>query len=136
MNEQVEPVKVHLTGAEPGVLGAGPAPARRYTAHYETFQLTANDPVQCILPEDDSRVETYILALDNDIVIGTRNQVAAAQNTVASVPYPIGAYVPAKSTGGSLVPFPVKDCDAVYAGVTTTNSNSRVSVAAYYRSKG
>lgn len=136
MNEQIEAVHVHVASVADGVTVPGqPRPGRRYRAHYETFQLTANDPVQCILPEDGDRVEAYVLALDNDIVIGTKNQVSATQNTAASVPYPIGAYVPAKTTGGSLIPFPVKDCDAVYAGVTTTGSNSRVSVAAYYRSR-
>lgn len=135
MNE-IEPVQVHIASiAEHAMLPAPPpqGPAR-YRAHYETFQLTASDPVQCILPEAEDRVEAYVLALDNDIVIGTKNQVSATQNTASSVPYPIGTYVPSKTTAGSIVPFPVRDCDAVYAGVTTTGSNSRVSVAAYYRS--
>lgn len=134
-----EPVRVHLESVAEQVAAALPAvlparPVRGYSARYETFVLTANDPVQCILPEDPDRAEAYVLALDNDILIGTRNQVSAAQNTASGVPYPIGAYVPAKTTAGSVVPFGVRDCGAVYAGVTTTGSNSRVSVAAYYRS--
>jgi len=135
MSEQLEAVHVHVASvAQDVTLPGRERPAQRYRAHYETFQLTASDPVQCILPEDPDRAEAYVMALDNDVVIGTRNQVSAAQNTAANVPYPIGAYIPAKTNGGSLIPFCVKDCDAVYAGVTTTGSNSRVSVAAYYRS--
>jgi hypothetical protein len=133
---EIVPIPVHVKSAEPGLLQAPPASAREvWTARYETVQLTANDPVQCILPEDPDRAEAWVIALDNDIIIGTKNQVSATQNTVSGVPYPIGAYIPAKTTGGSLIPFPVRDCDAVFAGVTVTNSNSRVSVAAYYRSK-
>jgi hypothetical protein len=125
------PIKVHVASIGTEASAAMPSvPSREvWTAHYETFQLTANDPVQCILPEDATRVVAYILALDVDIVIGTKNQAAASQNTVANVPYPIGTYVPKALTS----PYPVQDCDAVYAGVTTS-ANSRVSVAAYYRS--
>ena len=130
-----EPIKVHVASisddARPAPSGR---PQERYRGVYTTVQLTANDPVQNILPEDPDRVEAYVIALDNDIVIGTQNQVRAEQNTTADVPYPIGSYVPAKTAGGSFIPFPVRDCNAVFAGVTTTASNSRVSVAAYYRS--
>jgi hypothetical protein len=135
MSTDAPPIRVHVASVSDE---ARPAPSgrsqERYRAVYTTVQLTASDPVQDILPEDPDRVEAYVIALDNDIVIGTRNQVSAEQNTAAGVPYPIGAFIPAKTTGGSLIPFPVKDCNAVYAGVTTTASNSRVSVAAYYRS--
>ena len=134
-SEKIPTVNVHVASAEPGIMAPHPQAHSRYTAHYETFQLTANDPVACILPEDPDRVEAFVLALDNDIVIGTKNQASAAQNTISGVPYPIGCYVPAKTDGGSITPFPVRDCDAVFAGVTTTAANSRVSVAAYYRSK-
>lgn len=130
--ESYEPVKVHV--ANLGEL-AGPTAAKphSYEGKYETFQLTANDPVQCILPEDPDRVEAYVWSLDNDVLIGTKQQVQAANNTVSSVPYPIGAYLPAKTTAGVIEKLPVKDCQAVFAGVTTTASNSRVCVAAYYR---
>lgn len=131
--ETYEPVRVHVASVESGVQLAAPKAARRgYRAHYETFALTANDPVQCILPEDEDRVEAFVLTLDQDIVIGTKSQCSAGSNTVTSVPQPIGTYIPAKTNGGAIFPFPVKDCNAVYAGVTTS-SNSRVSVAAYYR---
>jgi len=131
---EVPPIRVHVASVESGVSMGAPAAARRkYRAHYETFVLTANDPVQCILPEDSDRVEAFVLALDNDILIGTKGQVGAGNNTVAGVAQPIGTYLLAKTNGGAIFPFPVKDCDALFAGVTTTGSNSRVSVAAYYR---
>lgn len=129
-------VSVHLASvsaeASAGIAGT-PRPERSWKGRYTTFVLTAADPVQCILEEDPDRVEAYVLALDNDVVIGTKGQVQATQNTAANVPQPIGAYVPSKANGGSIVPFPVRDSGAVYAGVTTTAASSRVSVAAYYR---
>lgn len=136
---QMEPVPVHLASIAAGIAdarktdgaGAGhPVPRGVYT----TFVLTADDPVQCILPADDDRLQAHVSALDNDIVIGTRNQAQAAQNTAANVPQPIGGYIPSKTSGGSIIPYPVRDCGAVFAGATTTASNSRVSVLAYYRS--
>jgi hypothetical protein len=129
------PVPVHVASVAPDARSAMTAPAREcYRGVYTTVQLTANDPVQCILPEDPGRVEAYVVSLDNDIVIGTQNQVSAAQNTASGTPYPIGAYLQAMPTSWATPPFCVKDCNAVYAGVTTTETNSRVTVAAYYRS--
>lgn len=134
----VEPVTIHLASvsaeAAETMSSRKPNGARACVGRYTTFQLTEADPVQCILEEDLHRLEAYVIALDNDIVIGTRGQVQADPNTAQDVPYPIGTLIPSKTTGGSLMAFPVHDNGAVYAGVTTIASNSRVSVAAYYRS--
>lgn len=126
-----EPVKVHIASAEAGVQLGGTAEATQKgcRAVYQTVTLTANDPVQPILPADPSREIAYVQALDNDIVIaGTRGIAGSAVNTTAGAP-PDGTVVPKANT----VPYPVHDNGAVFAGVTTTGSNSRVSVAAYYR---
>lgn len=130
-----EPIRVKLDNAEQ-LLGQAAGPPRKrpvYRAHYETFVLTANDPLQCILPQDDDRVIAHIIPLDNDVVIGPKAVINPAANQVASVPTPMGTLVPAKTTAGAAVLYPVLDNNAVYATLTTTASNSRVSVSATYR---
>lgn len=120
-------VDVHLLSAEDGVLDGLAGKRRRVLSRYETYVLTSNDPVQCILPQDEDRIEYTIIALDNDIVLGpTKGVVGAAVNTVASVPNPNGGYIP-KS-----LQFVFKDTGQVYAGVTTVASNSRVTVIDTY----
>ena len=124
------PIGVHVVSIAAGAeLGHAQPAQRGYRAHYETFVLTSNDPVQCILPEDADRLEAYVTSPDNDIVIGPRGVVIAPANTVTNTPNPQGTLVPHTLTA----PFPVRDCNAVFAGVTTTATASRVSVAAYYR---
>lgn len=122
----VEAAPVHITGSD---IPLGRKP-RRCVARYETYVLTANDPTMCILPENPDREIAFVQAIDNDIVLGpTKAVVGAAQNTVTSVPNPNGTYLPKANT----VPYPVLDSNAVYAGVTTTSSSSRVSVTDYFR---
>jgi len=124
------PVSVHIASADPGALPPGAKHAHRSRGMYQTFVLTAADPAQCILPEDENREIAYIKALDNDIMIGpSAGVVGAAVNTVASVPNPNGTLVQKSDTA----PYPVHDNGAVYAGITTTGSSSRVTVAAYYK---
>jgi hypothetical protein len=126
-SETIPAVKIHVESAAPGVLGGQPE-RRRVLTRYETYVLTANDPVQCILPQDDNRVEYTVIAIDNDIVLGPTKGVAGAPaNTVANVPSPNGGYVP-KGLPGLLL----KDTNQVYAGVTTTATNSRVTVIDTY----
>jgi hypothetical protein len=126
----IEPIQViaHIKSSDVSLDGAAP----RLRTSYETFVLTANDPAQCILPEDDRRVCAYVQAIDNDIVLGpTKAVVNNPVNTVANVPQPNGAYVPKANTA----PYPVYDSNAVYAGITITASNSRVTVVATYRER-
>jgi hypothetical protein len=124
--DTIPAVKVHVESAAPGVLG-GQLKKRQVLSRYETYVLTASDPAQCILPQDDDRIEYTIIALDNDIILGpTKGVVAAPVNTVASVPNPNGGYIP-KS-----LRFVFKDTNQVYAGITTAASNSRVTVIHTY----
>lgn len=126
-DREVTPVHVHI--ASSAVPAAGP-PAARYRTMFETYVLTAGDPVMCILPEDSSRYCALVQAIDNDIVLGPSAGVAgSAVNTVASVPNPNGAYVPKANTA----PVRLEGGNAVFAGVTTTATASRVSVIATYR---
>jgi hypothetical protein len=130
-SETIPAVKVHVESASPGVLD-GQTGKRRVLSRYETYVLTASDPAQCILPQDEDRIEYTIIALDNDIILGpTKGVVGAGVNTVASVPNPNGGYIP-KS-----LRFVFKDTNQVYAGVTTTATNSRVTVIdSYYEVPG
>lgn len=127
----LEPLIVHVENAHEINAKAAPAaaPSPAYVGKYETIVLTANDPVQSLLAEDSSRRIAFVQALDNDVVVGTHGQVAAAANTVSDVPQPQGAYIP-KANGS---PTPIVDCNAVWVGITTTTSNSRVSVLSFYR---
>lgn len=128
MPEPYDPLVVHLASAAPGVLAGAPK-ARRVLSRYLTYVLTAGDPAQCILPQDDDRIEYTIIAIDNDVVLGpTKGVVGAAVNTVANVPTPNGGYVPKGLPGLQRL----KDTNQVYAGITTTASNSRVTVIDTY----
>ena len=119
-------VSVHLLSAEPGILAGAPK-ARRILTRYETYVLTVNDPVQCILPQDEDRIEYTIIALDNDIILGPTKGVAGAPvNTVVNVPNPNGGYIPKQ------LRFFLKDTGQVYAGVTTIATSSRVTVVDTY----
>jgi len=113
-----------------------PAPRKRYRSTYQTIVLTADDPVQLILPDSDLRVIAYVVTLDNDIVLSNNfGDAQSALNVKSGTPFPIGCLVPAKGTGGASFPFPVIDSARVYAGVTTTATNSRVAITAVYRSE-
>jgi hypothetical protein len=125
--ETIPAVRIHVASAEPGVLGGQPK-KRRVLSRYETYVLTASDPAQCILPQDEDRIAYTIIALDNDIVLGpTKGVVGAGVNTVANVPSPNGGYIPKGLPGLRL-----RDTNQVFAGVTTTASNSRVTVIDTY----
>jgi hypothetical protein len=72
-----DPVSVRLVGSTPTEPWFG--------GRYETVVLTAKDPVQSILAEDEDREIAYVQALDNDIVIGPKNVVAVAGNQTADM---------------------------------------------------
>jgi hypothetical protein len=63
------------------------------------------------------------------MLASSEGDAGAAGNSRTTVTNPSGAVIPK----ANLAPWPVQDNRAVYAGVTTTASNSRVSVVAYYR---
>lgn len=120
------PVPVHVVS---GALLAAPK-RELHRTEYLTVVLTADDPVQQLLPQSPNRVCAWLQALDNDVVIGKdTSQAGAATNTVASNPRPSGAVIPKANTA----PYPLDSNDVVYVGLTTTGSASRVSVTAVYR---
>ena len=127
-DELAPPIRVHVASMDASAQ-LGPAPAggkRKRRGVYTTVVLTANDPVQNLLPEDPARVSAWIITLDHYIVIGTYTQVQAAQNSAASVPMPIGAYLPVTTN-----PVIIHDTNAVFGGITQA-ANTRVTVAAFY----
>jgi len=119
-------MKVHIVGDATKV---EPRPERRRVT-LGTVVLTADDTAQELLPPADDRVCAYILSLDNDVVIGKdKATVMSPSNTKTNVPQPSGAVVPKSLTAWT----PLETSDRVWAGVTTTATNSRVSVISVYR---
>jgi hypothetical protein len=93
-----------------------------------TVVLSATNPVLPLLPVDPEREDAAILAVDNPVVIAqSYEQAANPANTVANVPQPIGTYIPVG------VRWPVKATGATWVGLTTTATNSRVSVMVFKR---
>lgn len=130
---KITPVPIHVASVAAGLAlsdtsqGTTP-PKRQFRTKYETFVLTANDQSECILAQADDRDEFFVLAVDNDVVIGPTKGVAAnPSNIVAGTPNATGAYCPKGILMG-----PFQDNGQLYAGVTTTASSSRVTVISTY----
>lgn len=122
------PVHVHIVSS-----GVAPRPRKQKRTVFSTVVLTANEPVQEILPKSENRVCAYVQAIDNDIVLATTfAQGQSKANTATSVPFPSGMYLPSKTNGGSIQPFRIDGNDLIFAAATTTGSNSRVAVSATY----
>lgn len=119
-------LKVHIASSD--VHPEAPARKQRRTV-FNTVVLTANEPVQEILPKSENRYCAYVQAIDNDIVLASNlAQGQAKVNTAASVPSPSGAYLPKANTA----PLKLDGNDLIYAAATTTASNTRVAVTAIY----
>jgi hypothetical protein len=124
----LEPVPVHIVSSAPEL--RVPPGQPRHRMEYLTVVLQPLDLVQMLLPQSEDRICAWIQPLDEDIVIGKDPaMVGASNNTVTNVPSPSGALIPATN----LQPYPIDSHDAVFAGATVTNANSRVSVTATYR---
>jgi hypothetical protein len=99
-------------------------PTQRRRATFTTVVITTDEPGRLILSQNEYRVCAWVQPIDASIVLGsTIAEVSAPQNTVASVPSPSGAYIPVTNTS----PYQVDTTDAVYAGLTTNDTN-RVAV--------
>lgn len=97
---------------------------RRKAIRTRTLILTADNPVQDLLPQAEERCEAYVLQCgDNDIVIAhSGTQAKAASNAVATPPNPSGALI----IKTCLFPVPVPTNDRVW--VTSPAFPTRVSV--------
>lgn len=121
--EQFGPVRMHLESVAEGIL----SPRRRKVVRFETFVLTANDPVQCILPDNPDRCAAYVHAFDNYVALAvTRGQGAdntgiADLSVAATQVY--GQLVSSADTG----PTPVGGTNAVFAACATAKP-ARVTV--------
>lgn len=93
-----------------------------------TVVLSSVQPTAILLPRDPEREAADILAVDNAVVIAaTQAQAGAAQNTVTDTPQPSGAWIPVGTR------YTIRATGVVWAGITTTATNSRVSVVVYKR---
>lgn len=115
--EVVDPVDVALPETYIPISVRDESPALG-SAHCVT--LSANNPVRPVLPQDPRRRRALLLAVDNDVYIGSSLEVAQAAEggTTSGAAF----YLP-KS-----IPVPVTSKAAFWAAATTTSSSSRVSV--------
>lgn len=91
-------------------------------SHFTMVLSTGTNPVDQILGRDYDRVSAQLLSVDEDIVIAQSRELAeSANNQVASVPTPSGAYIP-KGLWVS-----IGHCDQVWAAATSATP-TRVSV--------
>jgi hypothetical protein len=105
MSEHVsEPVLVHIAGSDLPLTDHRPAPTRkRRGVSLRSFTLTANDPVQQILPLNTNRCEAWAQALTNPITVyGSRADAQAGTG---------GITIPATNT----VPYPLNTTDPIWA---------------------
>lgn len=109
-----ESIRVHLASSD---VPLPPAAPKQYRTVFMTITLTADDPVQPLLPASDDREIAYVQALDNDITLGNSRGTA-----------PNGAVIPHTNLG----PYPVKESGSVFVAMTAS-TDSRVSVTAVYR---
>jgi hypothetical protein len=104
MSEHVsEPVLVHIAGSSLPV-DRPPATGKRRGASLRSFTLTANDPVQPILPLNINRCEAWVQALTNPITVYTSLADAKAGGNG-------GVTIPATNT----VPYPMNTTDQIWA---------------------
>jgi hypothetical protein len=115
--EDYAAVRVHVTNPVAITTGAD------QFGIYETIVVPAAT-VQQILPRDVLRQFAYITSIDEAIVIGTTlEQVQGANNLVAAVPNPSGAYLPILTTTP-----PIRHNDPVYCVNTHATLPTRVVV--------
>jgi hypothetical protein len=115
--EDYAALKVFVTNAVETTTGAAQFGA------YETI-VVPPATVQQLLPHDPLRQFAYITPIDEAIVLGTTlEQCQGANNLVAAVPNPSGAYLPALATTP-----PIRHSDPVYCVNTHATLPTRVTV--------
>lgn len=88
--------------------------------------LNANQPIAQILPLDSHRRNAVIMAVDNDVYLtGNKGDAINVSGTTTGT---AGFYLPAK------VPVPIECKSPLWAAVTSTGSNSRVSIMSFRES--
>lgn len=92
-----------------------------------TLTLGPNNPYLPVLPRDMKRRRAVVLAVDNDVVLCESKELAQTvaglvSGGAAATSLANGFYLP-KGT-----PLPIESRDWMFAVVTTTSGNSRVSV--------
>lgn len=117
-------IPVHIASAADGVslgaVGASRTRRRQHGALYDTILFVAAESAQSILPQSDTRVIAFIVALDGAVVIGSSKSDAAAG---------VGTTVPQNTA------WPVDDDRPVFAAPSpalTGSATARLSVQATY----
>lgn len=97
---EVQPIPVHLTGADPGALpGVPPRRRRRYHVIPRTVTLTADTPTDQLLRPDPNREWAILIARGNDVVLTENRGDGQAAGNQADLSYPS-----VTSGGGQVVP--------------------------------
>lgn len=105
-NGEIQPVSVHVTSIDAGVLqppAAAPSPVigcRPYTV-----VLTSSVPVDTILDRDPKRAYALVQAGGNNVVISNnKTEAFAKENLVAGLPNPSGMVLPFGNTTPTKIP--------------------------------
>jgi hypothetical protein len=95
---------------------------RPNTGVYNTVVIQPG-AIRELLPQDPTRRTAFLMSIDQDIVLAANKDLAGnAQNQVASVPYPVGGYLP------KLTLLPLTNRGLLWAANTSTSVATRVTV--------
>jgi hypothetical protein len=111
---QMPSVPVHATGQD--------HPGGHQGVHFTMVVSTGTNAVQQLLPRDYDRLEARVLAVDEPVVLAQSKEMAeSVANQVASVPAPVGSYLPVS------LDRVLRHCDEVWVAATSATP-TRVSV--------
>lgn len=92
-------------------------------SYFTMVVSTGTNPVDQLLPRDYDRVEAYVYAADEPVVLAQSREMAGnPANQASNVPVPVGYYLP---TGAGVT---VRNCDELWVAATSATAG-RVSVA-------
>lgn len=107
-------VPVHVNGQD---LAGG-----HQGTHFTMVISTATNPVVQLLGRDYDRLEARILAVDEPVILAQSKEMAEnAANQAASIPNPVGSYLPVS------LDRVLRNCDEVWAAATSATP-TRISV--------
>lgn len=107
-DDKIDPIRVHLTGSDVPLNNQGDKNPCRRGLTTRSFNLTAADPVQQILPNNLNRITAYVRPEQNAITIAASQADALA-----------GANSAAKISASSFQPQELPTTDEVWATSST-----------------
>lgn len=117
----LEPARVHIAGSDVPLANHPPARKSRHIS-LRTIVLTANDPIQQILPQNANRIEAYVQNVDT----AAKNFTIYASRADAGVGGNAGVTVPKSNT----TPYPICATDGVWATAAAVDLPVAISVEA------